>query len=103
MQPTTVAIVHGSPPIRDGLAELLGRQPDVRVVGVHPTLAAMRDAGASQLAVVLCDHAAARADPGMAEGAGRLLVFNVVDEDSTIIDCVQVGASGCVLQDADLD
>lgn len=103
MQPTTVAIIHGSPPIRDGLAELLGRQPDVHVVSVHPTLAAMRDSAAASADVVLCDHAAARADAGRADGTGRLLVFNVVDEDSTIIDCVQVGASGCVLQDADLD
>jgi DNA-binding NarL/FixJ family response regulator len=30
-------------------------------------------------------------------------VFNVADEDRTIVDCVQVGASGCVLQDAGLD
>ena len=102
---TTVVVVHGSPPIREGLAELLGRQPDLRVAGAHATLAAaMGDAAVAGAGVVLCDLAAARAAGGaIATGTGRLLVFNVADEDRTIIDCVQVGASGCVLQDAGLD
>ena|SRR5215471_1523963 len=103
MEPIAVAIVHGSPPIREGLAELLGRRPDLRVVGVHPSLAAMREASTDEAGVVLCDLAAATAGGAAAGTAGRLLVFNVADEDRTIIDCVQVGASGCVLQDADLD
>ena len=105
VQTITVAIVHGSPPIREGLAELLGRQADLRVVGAHATLAAaMGDAAAAGAGVVLCDLTAARAaGAATAPGTGRLLVFNVADEDRTIIDCVQVGASGCVLQDAGLD
>ena len=101
MQAVTVAIVHGSPLVREGLAEVLGRRSDVRVVGLHPTLAAMREAAAGA-SVVLCDLAAARAGAAT-DGAARLLVFDVADEDRTIIDCVQVGASGCVLQDAGLD
>ena len=105
MLPITLAIVHASPPIRDGLAELLDRQPDLRVVGAHATLAAaMGDAAAAGADVVLCDLGAAREAGGaVATGTGRLLVFNVADEDRTIVDCVQVGASGCVLQDAGLD
>jgi DNA-binding NarL/FixJ family response regulator len=102
MQTVAVAIVHASPPIREGLAELLGRQPDLRVVGVHASLAAMRESPTAA-GVVLCDLAAATAGAALANGAARLLVFNVADEDRTIIDCVQVGASGCVLQDAELD
>ena len=100
METTTVAIVHGGPPVRDGLAVLLGRRPDLRIVGAHATLAA---AAGDAAAVVLCDLAAARADSALAGGLGRLLVFNVADEDRSIIDCVQVGAYGCVLQDAGLD
>lgn len=104
VQTISVAIVHGSPPIREGLAELLGRQPGLRVAGTHATLAAaMREADGGDAGVVLCDLAAARADSALANRTGRLLVFNVADEDRTIIDCVQVGASGCVLQDAGLD
>src|SRR5215472_4572677 len=102
VQTIAVVIVHGSPPIREGLADLLGRRPDLRVVGAHATLAAaMRGAMAADADVVLCDLAAARAaGAGLVDGAKRLLVFNVADDDRTIIDCVQVGASGCVLQDA---
>jgi len=100
VETTTVAIVHGGPPVRDGLAVLLGRRPDLRIVGAHATLAA---AAGDAAAVVLCDLAAARADSALAGGLGRLLVFNVADEDRSIIDCVQVGAYGCVLQDAGLD
>jgi DNA-binding NarL/FixJ family response regulator len=33
----------------------------------------------------------------------RILMFNVMDDDQAIIECVRVGASGCVLQDATLD
>ena len=104
MQAVPVAIVHGSPLVREGLAELLARQPELRVVGTYPPLAAMREAAAGA-GVVLCDLAAAR--PGDAadrtDGRSRLLVFNVADEDRAIIDCVQVGASGCMLQDAELE
>ncbi len=103
VQTIAVAIVHGSPPIREGLADLLGRQPDLRVVGAHPSMAAMREAEGAGADVVLCDLAAAKAGAGIAGGTARLLVFNVADEDRTIIDCVQVGASGCVLQDAELE
>jgi DNA-binding NarL/FixJ family response regulator len=102
MEPVTVAIVLGSPLVREGLAEVLGRRPDLRVVGLHATLGAMREAS-TPAAVVVCDLAAARAGAATAGGTARLLVFDVPDEDRTIIDCVQVGASGCVLQDADLD
>jgi DNA-binding NarL/FixJ family response regulator len=102
VQAVTVAIVHRSPLIREGLAEMLGRQSDLRVVGTHSTLAAMREEAADGASVVLCELAAARADSPNPNGT-RLLVFNVADEDRTIIDCVQVGASGCVLQDAGLD
>jgi DNA-binding NarL/FixJ family response regulator len=101
VQPIAVVVVHGSPPIREALAELLGRQPDLRVVGAHPTTAAM--AGGPPADVVLCDLAAATAGAIGPVAPARLLVFDVADEDRTIIDCVQVGASGCVLRDADLE
>jgi DNA-binding NarL/FixJ family response regulator len=101
VQTIAVAVIHGSPPIREGVADLLGRRPDLRVVGVHATMAAL--AGGPPADVVLCDLAAARAGAAGESGTARLLVFNVADEDRTIIDCVQVGASGCVLQDADLE
>jgi DNA-binding NarL/FixJ family response regulator len=103
VQTVAVAIVHGSPPIRAGLSEVLGRQPGLRVVGTHASLAAIGAEAIAGADVVLCDLAAARADFAATVGALPLLVFNVTDEDRMIIDCVQVGAVGCVLQDAGLD
>ena len=101
VQSIDVAIVHGSPPIREGLADVLGRHADLRVVGAFPTLATMSGHAAD---VVLCDLAAALAGPpDVARDTVRLLVFNVADDDRTIIDCVQIGASGCVLQDAEVE
>jgi DNA-binding NarL/FixJ family response regulator len=102
VEAVTVAIVHRSPVIREGLAEVLGRQPELAVLGAHATLAALRAAGPDPV-VVLCELAVARAAGPDAGGAARLLVFDVPDEDRTIIDCVQVGASGCVLQEAGVD
>jgi two-component system NarL family response regulator len=101
VQPIAVAVVHGSPPIREALAELLSRQPDLRLVGAYPTLVAV--AGGPPADVVLCELAAARAEAAGPVTPARLLVFDVADEDRTIIDCVQVGASGCVLRDAELE
>ncbi len=45
METIDVTIVHGSPPIREGLAELLGRRSGLCVVGTHSSLAAVREAG----------------------------------------------------------
>lgn len=103
MQRVAIAIVHGSPPIREGLAALLVGRPDIRVAGTYSTLVELRQTTGDEAGVVLCDLAAARADRSQPDWAGRLLVFNVADEDRLIIDCVQIGASGCVLQDAGLD
>jgi DNA-binding NarL/FixJ family response regulator len=98
-----ISVVHGSPPIREGLAELLARRSDLRVVGTHASLEALSAGGVDQAQVVLCDLEAARAGGVEVSEPARLLVFNVAAEDRSIIDCVRLGASGCVLQDADLD
>lgn len=103
MQGIAVSLVHASPPIRAGLAELLGRRSDLRVVGTYASLRALSDSGVDAAQVVLCDLEAARIGGASIGEPARLLVFNVADEDRSIIDCVRLGTSGCVLQDADLD
>ncbi len=102
-----VAIIHASPLVRDGVAELLGRQPDIRVDGVFASAGAAVAAGISGAAIVLYDQATSRQDgteafrqlretkPGI-----RILLFGVADEDQAIIDCVRSGAAGCMLLDA---
>lgn len=103
MQAIAVSLIHGSPPIREALAELLGRRSDLRVVGTYASLEALGEGGIDQAQVVLCDLEAARAGGASVVEPARLLVFNVADEERSIIDCVRLGPSGCVLQDADLD
>jgi two-component system response regulator DevR len=108
-EPIRVAVIHGGRLIRDGMAELLGHEAAVRMVG---TFASAREARAALAdggdRVVLYDLDTAHQD-GAAEvmslreqPGGRILFFNVADDDAAIIECIQTGASGCVLQDASI-
>lgn len=106
--PIRVAIVHGGRLIREGLADLLGRN-DIAVSGTFASVGSAESLPEAEDAVVLYDLGTAHQD-GMAaiaafQGAhpcARILFFNVVDDDAAIIECVQAGAAGCVLQDASL-
>jgi DNA-binding NarL/FixJ family response regulator len=102
-----VVVIHASPLIRDGMAELLGRQADIRVAGAFGSAAAAAMADTDTAAIVLYDQATSRHDgvdalqelrtkvPGV-----RILLFGVPDEDQAIIECVRSGAAGCMLLDA---
>jgi DNA-binding NarL/FixJ family response regulator len=105
-----VAIIHASPLIRDGMAELLSRQPDIRVAGAFASAQAAATARVRGSVIVLYDQATSRQDgtetfqllreqvPGV-----RILLFGVADDDQAIIECVRSGASGCMLLDAAVD
>ncbi len=109
-EPTTVGIVHASPLIREGVRGLLSHHADMRVVG---TFRDAREVLAQPIEadhILLYDLGTARQDGAalMMELHHRLprskiLIFNVIDDDQAIIECVRVGASGCVLQDASLE
>lgn len=107
---TTVAVVHGSPPLREGLGELLGRQPDLRLLGLFGSAAEVLEHLPEGEHVLLYDLATAHND-GPAKvmkvhaslPSAKILMFNVTDDDQAIIECVRIGASGCVLQDASLE
>ncbi|MEX2045896.1 MAG: response regulator transcription factor [Chloroflexota bacterium] len=107
--PVRVGVVHGSRLISEGLRDLLAREPSVSVVGLFSELgAAARDPLAGSH-VLLADLASVRA-AGMAglqavlvaAPEGRILVFDVEDDDAAIVECVRAGAAGCVLRDASL-
>jgi DNA-binding NarL/FixJ family response regulator len=107
---TLVAVVHGSPPLRDGLGELLGRQSDLRVLRLYGSAGEMLEHLPEGEHVLLYDLATAHKD-GPAKvmkvreslPGAKILMFNVTDDDQAIIECVRIGASGCVLQDASLE
>ncbi len=108
-QTTPVAIVHASRLIRDGTKDLLAHQPGIHLVGSFGSAREVLQQPSGGEHVLLYDLPTARQDgPAvMMELHQRLpqakiLMFNVVDDDQAIIECVRVGASECVLQDASL-
>ena len=107
--PVRVGIVHGSRLIGEGLRDLLSHESSLDVVAVFPGIdAATRDpVGGTH--VLLTDLTSLRR-AGMsglrallsAAPAGKVLVFDVEDDDAAIVECVRAGAAGCVLRDASL-
>jgi DNA-binding NarL/FixJ family response regulator len=107
---TPVGIVHASRLIREETKDLLTRQPGIRVVGMFRSAREVLQQPPTGVHVLLFDLSTARQDgpPLMMElhrrvPHARILMFNVVDDDQAIIECVHVGASGCILQDASLE
>src|SRR6266851_9610935 len=97
---TPVAVVHGSPPLREGLGELLERQTDIRLLGLFGSAAEVLEDRYQGEHVLLYDLATAHKD-GPAKvmrvhetlPAAKILMFNVTDDDQAIIECVRAGAS----------
>ncbi len=109
-EPIVVGIIHVSSLIREGMKDLLNRQPSVRVAG---TFGNAREVLAQPIQgdhILLYDLGTSHQD-GMAlmtelrqqVPRAKILVFGVADDDQAIIECVRAGASGCILQDASLD
>jgi DNA-binding NarL/FixJ family response regulator len=107
---TPVAIVHASRLIQDGTKDLLARQPGIRVVGAFGNAREVLQQPPAGEYVLLYDLSTAHQDgpPVLMELHRRLpqakiLMFNVMDDDQAIIECVHAGVSGCILQEASLE
>lgn len=109
-EPISVAIVHGSRLMREGVRDVLDRQSGIRAAATFGDARAVLAQPVTQPHVLLYDLATARQDgadlvmqfPARLPQA-RILMFNVLDDDQAIVECVRVGASGCVLQDASIE
>ncbi len=108
--PTAIGIVHASRLIRDELKDVLTRQPGLRVVSSFGNAKQVLEHPREEELVLVYDVATARQDGPAALmdlhqrlPRAKMLMFNVVDDDQAIIECVRVGASGCILQDASLE
>ncbi len=107
---TTVSVVHASPPLREGLGELLRRHTDLRMLGLYASADEALEHATDVDHVLVYDLTTAQKD-GPAQvmkvhrslPRAKILMFNVTDDDQAIIECVRTGASGCVLQDASMD
>jgi two-component system nitrate/nitrite response regulator NarL len=90
--------------------ELLGRQPDLCVLRLYGGARDLLEHLPEGELVLLYDLATAHQDGAarvmkVRDGlpGAKILMFNVTDDDQAIIECVRIGASGCVLQDASLE
>lgn len=108
-RPIPVGIVHASRLIREELGGILGRQAGVQVVGVYGNARDVLQGPHDGEQILIYDLVTAQQDGAALfrelrerVPAARLLIFNVLDDDQTIVECVQAGASGCILHDASL-
>ncbi|MGH7369263.1 MAG: LuxR C-terminal-related transcriptional regulator [Candidatus Methylomirabilaceae bacterium] len=108
-EPIAVGVIHVSPLIRQGIVDLLGQQPDVRLVGAFDNAGAVLAQPPRGEYILLYDLETNHRDgPELMARvrvlAGvKILMFGVADDDQAIIECVRAGASGCLLQGASLE
>ena len=108
--PILIAIVHSSRVMRDGVKDVLDQQPGIRVAATYGNAGEVLAGPLAQPHILLYDLASARQE-GAAQvmpvhtrlPQAKILMFNVMDDDQAIIECVRVGAAGCVLEDASME
>jgi DNA-binding NarL/FixJ family response regulator len=105
--PTRVLIVDDQALMRQGLRTLLDLEPSIQVVGTAVDGAdAVRQAAATSPDVVLMDlrmpvmdGVAATRDIKLRDPSIQILVLTTFDDDDSIVNALQAGASGYVLKD----
>ncbi len=107
---TMVSIVHGGPLAREGVGALVSREPGIEVIGLFRNGEDFLDRPPVQDHVLLYDFLTARADGvhrlteiRQRAPQARLLIFDVIDDEMAIVECVRLGAAGCLLHDAVVD
>ena len=109
-EPIVVGIIHVSSLIREGLKDLLNRQPSVRVAGTFDNAREVLTQPIQGDHILLYDLGTSHHDgPALMTELrqqaprAKILIFGVADDDQAIIECVRAGASGCILENASLD
>ncbi len=105
-----VGIIHSSEIVREGIGDLLNKQPGVRVTGTFGTAREVLDHPVQGDHVLLYDLGTSHQDgPALTQEMrervqqAKVLMFGVADDVQAILECVRVGASGCILDDVSLD
>jgi two-component system, NarL family, response regulator DevR len=108
--PVPVAVVHGRAVMREGLGQLLRGQSGLDLVGLFSGPDELLSRAPDQALVILYDReTACREDPALLKqlggqsGGAKVLMVNVPDDDTAIIECIRAGASGCILEDVSVD
>lgn len=109
-EPIVVGIIHVSSLIREGIKDLLSRQPGLQVAGTFDNARQLLTQPIQGDQILLYDLGTSHQDgPALMTELrqrvplAKILVFGVADDDQAIIECIRAGASGCILQDASLD
>ncbi|MGQ0551568.1 MAG: LuxR C-terminal-related transcriptional regulator [Armatimonadota bacterium] len=108
--PIAVAIIHNSQLIREGIRDLLNKQPGVRASGAFGSAREAFEQPVQGDHVLLYDLGTSHQDgPALMQELrervpqGKVLVFGVADDVQAILECVRAGASGCILDNVSVD
>ena len=92
--------------LTDALSRVLEREPDIEVVGVAPTVGAVRDAPRWDLDVALMDY---RLPDGTGSEATRIVksrwpaakvvMLTAIADDETVLESIRAGADGYLTKD----
>ena len=93
--------------LRDGLAEALARQADMRVVSVASDAGEVRAAVRAHAPDVLLLDAGLAGSLALArefapDGAVRVIAFAVADDDHALVACIEAGVAGYIARDGTL-
>ena len=106
----SVGIIHSSELVREGIGDLVNKQAGVRVSGAFGNAREALDRPLQGDHVLLYDLGTSHQDgPALIQELreripqARVLMFGVADDVHAILECVRVGASGCILDDVSLD
>lgn len=105
-----IAIVHSSRLIREGMRDLLSRQPGLDMRETFGSAREVLERAPEGDHVLVYDLGTAHHE-GHARVVelherlprSKVLMVNVADDDQIIIECLRMGVSGCILQDASLE
>jgi len=111
VSPISVLIADDHVTVREGLAAIIGRQPDMRVQGQAETgeaaVALWReqrpDVTLMDLRMPVMDGAVAISEIRRIDAAARIIVLTTFDTDNDIARAIRAGAKGYLLKDAERD
>ncbi len=104
--PIRVLLVDDHQLLTDALAGLLGREPDIEVIGIADSVREAKRAAREPMDVVLMDY-------GLPDGTGaeatraikarwpsaRVIMLTAITDDETVLDAIRAGADGYLTKD----
>ena len=109
-RPIRVLLVDDHQLLTGALSEMLGREPDITVVGVAGTVATAKAMARDRLDVVLMDYRLPDGTGAEATRAikarwpaARVVMLTALTDDETVLESIQAGADGYLTKDRAID